>query len=139
MFYPIVSLAIVDQGQAIIFADNPVVCITIAKVYVLCFTMWYVLAYHICFHNNCQGLCFMFYHTFKQKMIRFYVLCFIQCILSTFLHYVESEACLYTTRALPGFMFYALLLRLYGEILVVYKVACKIHGHYISACFMFYR
>ena len=43
MFYPIVFLAIVDQGQAIISADNRVVCITIAKVYVLCFTMWYVL------------------------------------------------------------------------------------------------
>ena len=43
MFYPVVSLAIVDQGQTIISADDPVVCQTIAKVYVLCFTMWYVL------------------------------------------------------------------------------------------------
>ena len=43
MFYPVVSLAIVDQGQTIISADDPVDCKTIAKVHVLYFTMWYVL------------------------------------------------------------------------------------------------
>ena len=41
---------------------------------------------------------------------------------------VVSYACLNATRPLAGFMFYALLVRLYEQLLVVYKVVSKIYG-----------